>query len=75
MVKTTVRDLVRDFGSVRQRADAGEVVRIKGRTGLYIFKAEGQKGHGLVGCCAGLAPRKGAKPGPVESPDVWIANR
>jgi hypothetical protein len=75
MARTTVRDLVRDFSKVRQRADAGETVRITGRTGSYIFKAESLEATGLLGCCAEMAPRRGAKPGPVDSPDAWTANR
>jgi hypothetical protein len=75
MAKTTVRDLVRDFSKVREQADAGEVVRTTGRTGSYVFKAEGLEAARLVGCCAEIAPRRGARPGPVEAPEAWTANR
>lgn len=77
VAKTTIRELVRDFPKVRRRADAGEIIRIVSRGGSYIFKAEGRVTSGLVGCCAALAPAKRvvATPGPVESPDAWLADR
>jgi hypothetical protein len=75
MAKTTIRELVRDFGSVRRRADAGETIRIKARTGSYIFKAQGGSTRGLLGCCADLSPSKRGDAGPVESPDAWTADR
>jgi hypothetical protein len=74
MPKTTIRELIRDFARVRRRADAGETVRIKGRDGSYIFKAESGSTRGLVGCCADMAPPKGSVAGPVESPDAWTEN-
>jgi hypothetical protein len=75
MVTTTVRGFVRQFSRIRRRADAGEVIRIRGRDGVYLFKAESRAARGLLGCCAALAPRKQSKAGPVEHASAWDADR
>jgi hypothetical protein len=75
MVSTTVRGFVREFSKIRRRADAGEVIRIRGRDGVYLFKAESRAGHHLLGCCADTAPRKRSKAGPVEAASAWNADR
>jgi hypothetical protein len=75
MAKATIRELLRDFASVRRRADAGEIVRVQGKNGSYIFKAESGGAGGLLGCCSALAPRRRSAAGPLESPDAWLANR
>lgn len=75
MATTTLRQFVREFPRLRRRADAGEIIRVKGRRGGYVFKSEGQAPHGLLGCCVHLASRKPSKAGPVESAGAWMANR
>ncbi len=72
---TTVRGFVREFAEIRRRADAGEVIHVRGRRGMYVFKPETLGKGGLLGCCVSIAPKKGSKAGPLEPASSWEAGR
>ncbi|GAB1487793.1 hypothetical protein MASR2M8_02340 [Opitutaceae bacterium] len=53
-METTLRDFQRNFAKARRAAERGATVRIRGKQGDYIFKAE-KPAKGIWGLTAGQA--------------------